>query len=120
MLKRYKKPKDRRRAKIKARIHGTARRPRLSIFRSNRHIFAQLIDDDQGHTLAAASDCDRELKSKLNKETKTKRAGEVGRFLATRAKKLKISQVVCDRAGYKYHGRVRTLAEMVKEGGEFK
>jgi large subunit ribosomal protein L18 len=115
MLKKYKNLRDRRRAKIRARIHGTARRPRLSIFRSNRHIYAQLIDDDHGHTLTAASDLDKGLDD-LSKKTKTERAREVGRFLATKAKKLKISKIVYDRAGYKYHGRVKALAEKGKEG----
>jgi large subunit ribosomal protein L18 len=116
MLKKYRNLRDRRRAKIKARTHGTAHRPRLSIFRSNRHIYAQLIDDDRGDTLAAVSGLDKELGSDFNKKTKTERAGEVGCLLATKAKKLKISKIVYDRAGYKYHGRVKALIEKVKEG----
>ncbi len=99
--------KLRRHRRIRAKIFGTKERPRLAIFRSHQHIFAQLIDDQTGKTLASASDIS--LKSKNPKE--------VGKLIAREASKLKISKVVFDRAGYKYHGNVRALAEGAREGG---
>lgn len=100
-----------RRKRIRAKIHGTAERPRLSVFRSNAHIYAQLIDDENGVTLAAANDM------KAEKGTKTESAKAVGQELADKAKKAKISHCVFDRGGYKYHGRVKALAEGAREAG---
>jgi large subunit ribosomal protein L18 len=103
----------RRRRRVRARVVGTAQRPRLSVFRSNRGIFAQLIDDRQGHTVAAVNWIEPELR-KLSAGEQAKRAGEL---LAERAKKAGIETCVFDRAGYQYHGRVKALAEGAREGG---
>jgi len=107
----YKNKRDKRRVRIRGRIFGTNQRPRLSVFRSSKHIFAQLIDDAAGKTLAAASD------RYLTEGVKTEKARLVGKDLAEKALKLKIKRVVFDRGGYKYHGRVRALAEGAREGG---
>ena len=104
----------RRRRRVRAKIHGTAERPRISVFRSNRGIFAQLIDDDAGRTIAAASW--KELPASF-KGDKTEQAAEVGKRLATAARKSGVKAVVFDRGGYLYHGRVKALAESAREGG---
>jgi large subunit ribosomal protein L18 len=103
----------RRRRRVRARVAGTAERPRLSVYRSNRGIFAQLVDDQRGHTLAAVNWTEPEL-HKLNAAEQAKRAGEL---LAERAKAAGIQTCVFDRGGYQYHGRVRALAEGAREGG---
>ncbi len=103
----------RRRRRIRARIRGSEARPRLSVFRSNRGIFAQLIDDDAAATVASVSWTEDELR-KLGPLEQAKRAGEL---LAERAKKANVSECVFDRGGYRYHGRVRALAEGAREGG---
>jgi large subunit ribosomal protein L18 len=103
----------RRRRRVRARVVGTAERPRLSVYRSNRGVFAQLIDDTRGVTLAAVNWVEPELR-KLSAAEQAKRAGEL---LAERAKKAGIESCVFDRGGYKYHGRVRALAEGAREGG---
>ncbi|HLD11346.1 MAG TPA: 50S ribosomal protein L18 [Patescibacteria group bacterium] len=106
-----------RHTRIRATLSGTKDCPRLSVFRSNFYIYAQLIDDVHSNTLVAASDQELEKKkTKLPKEA-MKRAKEVGLVLAQRAKEKKIKKVVFDRSGYKYHGRVRALAEGAREGG---
>jgi large subunit ribosomal protein L18 len=102
----------RRHARVRSTISGTSERPRLSVFRSNRGMFIQLIDDLNGKTLASASSL--EIKTKA---TKIDLAKELGILLAKKAKDLKISQVVFDRSSYKYHGRVKALAEGAREGG---
>ena len=94
-------------------MRGTAQRPRLSVFRSNRGVFAQLIDDDRGHTLVQVAWTEDELR-KLGTAEQAKRAGEL---LAARAKEAGITACVFDRGGYRYHGRVRALAEGAREGG---
>ncbi len=100
---------------IRKKIRGTAQRPRLSVFRSNMHIYAQLIDDEKGHTLCAASSLEKPI---LEAEgTKTEKAAMVGKLLAERARAQHIERVVFDRGGYKYHGRVKRLAEAAREGG---
>ena len=104
----------RRRRRVRAKIHGTAERPRISVFRSNRGIFAQLIDDDTGRTLAAASWLEL---PKAFKGAKVEQAAEVGKRLAAAAKKAGVEDVVFDRGGYLYHGRVKALAEGAREGG---
>jgi len=101
----------RRKARVKSQIHGTAKKPRLSVFRSTSHIYAQLIDDDAGKTLGMASD----LKAK--KATKIEQAGEVGTAIAKAAKDLKVSEIVFDRGGFAYHGRVKALADAARTGG---
>ncbi|MDO8648613.1 MAG: 50S ribosomal protein L18 [Candidatus Peregrinibacteria bacterium] len=100
-----------RKRRIRARVHGTAARPRLSVYRSLKHITVQLIDDDAGKTLAAAST--KEAKSRVTKEG----AKKLGALIATKAKEVKVSSVVFDRAGYKYHGRVKELADAARAAG---
>ncbi len=103
----------RRRRRVRAKVRGSAERPRLSVFRSNRGVFAQLIDDDAGKTLAAVTWTEGELKG-LSPMEQAKRAGEL---IAKRASDAGISTVVFDRGGYQYHGRVKALAEGAREGG---
>ncbi len=103
----------RRRRRVRARVKGTAERPRLSVFRSNKGVHAQLIDDERGHTLAAVSWTEGELRD-LQAMEQARRAGET---LATRAKEAGVESCVFDRGGYRYHGRVRALAEGAREGG---
>lgn len=103
--------------RIRAKISGTPERPRLNVFRSNQHIYAQLIDDVKQHTLVAASTLDETLRSKLNEHTKIEEARLVGRLIAERAQALGIKRVVFDRGGYLYHGRVKALAEAAREAG---
>jgi large subunit ribosomal protein L18 len=103
----------RRRRRVRARIVGTAERPRLSVYRSNKGVFAQLIDDGQGHTVAAVNWIEPDLR-KLTASEQAKRAGEL---LAERAKAAGVDSCVFDRGGYQYHGRVKALAEGAREGG---
>jgi large subunit ribosomal protein L18 len=103
----------RRRRRVRARVRGTAERPRLSVRRTNRGVFAQLIDDDRGYTVAAVSWTEPEL-TKLAPKEQAKRAGEL---LASRAKEAGISDCVFDRGGYRYHGRVAALADGARESG---
>ncbi len=106
-----------RQRRIRKTISGTGERPRLSVFRSARHIYAQVIDDTQGRTLAAASTLSGELKEKLAGLKKAAAAREVGRLLAEKAKAQGISRVVFDRNGFLYHGRVKSVAESCRENG---
>lgn len=92
-------------------------RPRLSVFRSSKHIYAQVIDDEKGVTLAAASSIDKDLKGKLAKGGDKAAAAEVGKLIAARAQQAGVTKVVFDRGGYPYHGRVKALAEAVREAG---
>jgi large subunit ribosomal protein L18 len=103
----------RRRRRVRAKVRGTAERPRISVFRSNRGIFAQLIDDDSGRTLAAVNWTEADLRS-LARMDQARRAGEV---LAERARAAGVETAVFDRGGYRYHGRVKALAEGAREGG---
>ena len=103
----------RRRRRVRARVTGTTQRPRLSVYRSNRGVFAQLIDDGKGHTVAAVNWIEPELR-KLTSSEQAKRAGEL---LAERAKAAGVETCVFDRGGYQYHGRVKALAEGAREGG---
>lgn len=107
----------RRHARVRKRVRGTPQRPRLAVYRSNRYIYAQVIDDSEGRTIASASSQESDLRSeRLNVET----ASKVGEVLATRAKEAGVESVVFDRGGYKFHGRVKALAEAArKEGLEF-
>jgi large subunit ribosomal protein L18 len=102
-----------RRRRVRAKVSGTAQRPRISVFRSNHGLSAQLIDDAAGRTLAAVNWYEPELR-KLAKPERTKRAGET---LAERAKAAGVSQAVFDRGGYRYHGHVRAFAEAIRESG---
>ena len=103
----------RRRRRVRAKVHGTAERPRLSVFRSNRGMFAQLIDDDAGRTLAAAQWTEADVRG-LDREEQAKKVGEL---LAQRAKEAGVETCIFDRGGYQYHGRVKALAEGAREGG---
>ena len=109
--------RKRRHKRVRKKVFGTPERPRLNVFRSLKHIYAQIIDDTVGHTLVAASTLDPELRGKLNGKTKTEKAREVGLLIAKRALAKGIKKVVFDRGGYKYHGRVKALAEGAREGG---
>lgn len=132
-----KEKRERRHKRIRAKIFGTAEIPRFCVFRSNKHIYAQLVDDEKGHTLVAATD--QELKSsklktqssksklktknlkekpkKLVRAAKISLAYEVGKLIAQKALKKKVKKIVFDRGGYKYQGRVKALAEGAREGG---
>lgn len=103
--------RERRHQRIRKKIHGTKDCPRLSVYKSNDHIYAQLINDDEGKTLVSSSDL------KLKKGTKTEVAKKVGEQLAKNAIDAKITKCVFDRSGYKYHGRVKAIAEATREGG---
>ena len=103
----------RRRRRVRAKISGTAARPRVSVFRSNKGLSAQLIDDNAGHTLAAVSWFEPELRA-LAKDERTRRAAQ---SLAERAKAAGVSEAVFDRGGYRYHGHVRAFAEAIREAG---
>lgn len=106
--------RNRRRQRVRRKISGTSQRPRLSVFRSNRYIYAQLIDDVEGRTIAAASSQEADLRgSSLTVET----AAEVGALLGQRAKEAGVTEVVFDRGGYKFHGRVKALAEAARQAG---
>jgi large subunit ribosomal protein L18 len=104
----------RRHRRVRGKVQGTAERPRLVVFRSNRGILAQLVDDVEAKTLAAA---DHKQLKKTFKGSKIEQAGEVGKLLAAEAKKAGVESVVFDRGGYLYHGRVKALAEGAREGG---
>ena len=103
----------RRRRRVRAKVRGTAERPRLSVFRSNRGIGAQLIDDVAGHTIAAVNWTEGDLKSLKA----TEQASKAGELLAERAKAAGVESVVFDRGGYRYHGRIKAFAEGAREGG---
>jgi large subunit ribosomal protein L18 len=103
----------RRRRRVRAKVRGTAERPRISVFRSNRGIFAQLIDDDAGRTLASVSWIESDLRPLKPMEQATR----AGALLAERAKAAGVETVVFDRGGYQYHGRVKALADGAREGG---
>lgn len=107
----------RRHRRLRKKVSGTATRPRLAVFRSNNHIYAQLIDDVQQHTLAAASSLDPELKTNLSSGSNCDASTSVGTLIAERAKAKGIQHVVFDRGGNLYHGRVKALAEAAREAG---
>jgi large subunit ribosomal protein L18 len=109
---------DRRKKRTRYNVKRLAKgKPRLSIFRSGRHVYAQVIDDEQGRTLAAASTVDKDIRGGLKTGADTAAAAAVGKAVADRAVKAGVSQVVFDRGGYNYHGRVKALAEAAREGG---
>ncbi len=107
----------RRHRRVRKHIIGTPERPRLNIFRSEAEIYAQVIDDQAGHTIAAASSIDHDLRQKLDGKTKTEQARLVGQLVAERAKNKGISQVIFDRGGFRYMGRVKALADGARESG---
>ena len=109
---------QRRKARVRRAIRKAAYgRPRLSVFRSSKQIYAQVIDDERGHTLAAASSLEKDMRDKLKTGADVAAAAEVGRVVAQRAKEAGVSKVVFDRSGYLYHGRVKALADAAREGG---
>ena len=107
--------RQKRHARLRLRVAGDAARPRLAVFRSLNHIYAQVIDDSSGRTLAAASSLEPDMKSA--KGTKSAEASAVGRIVAERARAAGVGQVVFDRAGFRYHGRVKSLADAAREAG---
>ena len=109
--------RERRRKHVRRTVHGEPDRPRLNIFRSEKHIYAQVIDDRKGHTLATASSHDPKLKDKLSSAKPLEQAKIVGEAVAQRALEAGVKKVVFDRAGYKYHGRVKSLADGARSGG---
>lgn len=127
MIRRFQSAKEKRKARTRAKIKGTLKRPRLSVFRSNRYIYAQVINDEKGETLVAASDrVVKKLKSRFStpesgtsnlRAKKIEIARLVGKEIANKALKAGIKKVVFDRGPYKYHGRVKALAEGAREGG---
>jgi large subunit ribosomal protein L18 len=111
---RFLRRRERTRVALRKAAHG---RPRLSVFRSSKHIYAQVIDDQAGRTLAAASTIDPELRSELNTGADQKAAEQVGKLIAARAKSAGVDTVVFDRGAYRYHGRVKALAEAARASG---
>jgi len=107
----------RRHARVRKRVYGTSERPRLCVFRSLRHIYVQVIDDTRSVTLASASTMDTEVRAKLEGEDRIAQAAAVGTMIAKRAQDAGVESVVFDRGGYKYHGRVKSLAESARKGG---
>lgn len=109
--------RKRRQRRVRAKISGTPERPRLNVFRSLEHIYAQVIDDMSGHTLASASTIDRELRGESGGKNKTEAAKLVGTLVAKRAQAVGVKTVVFDRGGYRFHGRVKALADGAREAG---
>ena len=107
--------RQKRHERIRLRLEGTPARPRLAVFRSLNHIYAQVIDDASGRTLAAASTVEKEFKG--SKATKSEEAKVVGRLVAERARSAGVERVVFDRAGFRYHGRIKSLADAAREAG---
>ncbi|BCB95533.1 50S ribosomal protein L18 [Dissulfurispira thermophila] len=109
--------RERRHARIRKRVFGTSERPRLSVFRSLNHVYAQIIDDTKGHTIVSASTIDKELKDEKGHKGNAAMAKKVGQLIASRAMGVGIKRVVFDRGGYKYHGCIKALADAAREGG---
>ncbi len=105
------------RARERHNLQGSAQRPRLNVFRSTKHIFVQVIDDSKGHTLAAASTLDKDIRAQAKELSKVEEAKRVGKLIAERAQAAGIKQVVFDRGGFRYHGRVKALADASREAG---
>ena len=111
-------PRKRRHVRVRAKVHGTTARPRLNVFRSNAHMYCQVIDDVQGHTLVAASDLENDVIEKAGEgATKAARARAVGEVIAERAKAAGVDAVVFDRGGFLYHGRIKAVADGAREAG---
>lgn len=111
------KARERRRTHVRLKVVGTLERPRLNVYRSLNQIYAQIIDDSVGHTLVSASTIDREIEGQIAGMARTAQAEVVGRVVAERALGKGVQKVVFDRAGYKYHGRVKALAEAARKAG---
>lgn len=107
----------RRHLRVRKKVFGTAERPRLNVYRSEKHMYAQIINDELGVTLVAASTLDKELRDKISAGSNKKAAREVGKLIAKRALEKGITKVVFDRGGYIYHGRIQELAEGAREAG---
>jgi large subunit ribosomal protein L18 len=107
----------RRHKRVRKKVFGTSERPRLCVYKSNMYIYAQIIDDEKGETLCAASSLEKELREKLSSTKDKVAAREVGALVAKRALEKGITKVVFDRGGYKYHGRVKELADAAREAG---
>jgi large subunit ribosomal protein L18 len=111
-------PRQRRHVRVRAKVKGTGTRPRLNVFRSSAHIYAQVIDDDRGRTLAAASDLEQDVLDRVGTgATKSAKARVVGEVIGERAKAAGIDTIVFDRGGYIYHGRIKAVAEGAREAG---
>ena len=106
-----------RHARIRATVSGTENKPRLSVFRSLNHIYAQIIDDSKGHTLVSVSTLDKEIRNTINGKKKTEVAELIGNLIAKRAFEKGIKRIVFDRGGYKYHGRIKALPEAARKSG---
>jgi large subunit ribosomal protein L18 len=117
MPKTTREARDRRHRRVRKNVYGTPERPRLNVYRSLEHIYAQVIDDTKGHTLASASTLDAEVKGQIAGKDKTEEAKIVGQIVAARAKNAGIGAVVFDRGGNRYHGRIKALADGAREGG---
>lgn len=109
--------RDRRHRRVRNKVFGTGDSPRLCVFRSNRNTYCQLIDDEAQKTVACASTLEKETREKMTKRATTEAAREIGKHIAQKAKALGIEKVRFDRAGYKYHGRIKEIAEGAREGG---
>lgn len=109
--------RERRHHRLRKKVQGNSERLRLNVFRSNMHIYAQVIDDTIGRTLVSASTLDKHLRAVVAEKTKVEEAREVGRLVAERALQAGITKVVFDRGGFKYHGRVKALADAAREAG---
>ena len=112
-----KNPRNARKKRIRKKLFGTSARPRLTVYKSNKHIYAQIIDDQRGHTLVAASSLGKEFKEQNKKGSNIGGAEIVGNLIASKALKENIERVVFDRNGFLYHGRVKPLAEAVRQKG---
>jgi large subunit ribosomal protein L18 len=111
-------PRQRRHVRVRAKVSGTAHRPRLNVFRSSAHIYAQVVDDDRGHTMVAASDLEQEVLDRAGAEaTKSARARVVGEIIGERAKAAGIDAIVFDRGGFLFHGRVKAVADGARAAG---
>ena len=107
--------RKKRHKRIRAKVIGTAERPRLCVFRSNKHTYVQLIDDEKSKVIVSANDL--ELKDAKTKKTKTEKSQDLGKLIAQKALKIKIEKIIFDRAGYSYHGRVKAVADGAREQG---
>lgn len=119
LLKQFNRNEERkkRHRRVRQKVYGTPERPRLNVFRSNKHIYAQIINDESGHTLVAASTLDKELKDKLTSTGNKEAARLVGELIGKRALEKGIDSVVFDRGGYLYHGKIKELADGAREAG---
>ena len=109
--------REKKHRRLRHHLNGTATTPRLAVFRSNKHIYAQIIDDSVGKTLVSASTLEKEIKAELNKTNDVEAAAYLGKVIAKRAKDKGISEVVFDRGGFLYHGKIEALAEAAREAG---